>query len=455
MSQLHLVSRSAWRNLLNPFKWLAPAFCTFHRILGRASLWALAPETSGAYHDPMRQRDIDKWSALGLTGLAVVLSLTTWFSATAVIPELEHAWDLSPAAASWLTNAVQLGFVVGALGSSILALADVWPMTRMMAGAAILAAAANAALLLEPGVSGAIFARFLTGVALAGIYPPSLKFIATWFKTGRGLAMGTMVGALTLGSASPHLVRAIGSTLPWQTVVGATSIACLIAAAVFLMTLRDGPHGFARSVVDPRQIGAILRNRPVMLANLGYFGHMWELYAMWGWFLAFASAAIADGGWSINASLLVFAVIAMGAPGCVLGGVLADRIGRCATTALMMSVSGTCALLIGVFFAAPAWIFLLIALVWGLTIVADSAQFSAAVTELADQNFVGSALAFQMGVGFAITIFTIWLLPLVAEALGGWRWTFFVLFPGPIVGTWAMLRLRRLPQAERIAGGRR
>ncbi len=393
--------------------------------------------------------------ALALAGLAVVLSMTTWFSATAVVPELTRDWALGPSAAAWLTNGVQAGFVAGALVSSLLALADVWPLTRLMAGAALLAAAANAALLLEPGVTGAVAARFVTGAALAGVYPPAMKFIATWFLRGRGLAMGTLVGALTLGSALPHLVRAAGAGLDWRVVVAVTSLAALASAAIFATALREGPHAFARGRVDLRQVGAILRNRPAMLANLGYFGHMWELYAMWGWFLAYASAAAAAGGWDLNASLLAFAVVAMGAPGCVAAGWLADRIGRCATTAVALALSGSCALLAGVVFEASPGLFVALALLWGLTIVADSAQFSAAVTELSEPGQVGAALAFQMGVGFAITIFTIWLMPLVAEALGGWRWTFLVLAPGPLVGLAAMLALRARPEAVRLAGGRR
>jgi MFS family permease len=267
--------------------------------------------------------------------------------------------------------------------------------------------------------------------------------------------MGAMVGALTLGSALPHLVRGLGSGIAWQPVMIACSLASLGAAILFGFVLREGPDPFACTKVDPRQFGAILRNRPVMLANAGYFGHMWELYAMWAWILSY-TAAVQGAGLALgNASLLAFAVIAMGAPGCVLAGWLADRIGRCATTALAMSISGTSALLIGVTFGGPLWAFVLVALIWGLTVVADSAQFSAAVTELADQTLVGSALAFQMGVGFAITIGMIWFLPVLAEALGSWRWTFVALVPGPIAGTWAMLALRRLPAATRIAQGRR
>jgi MFS family permease len=335
----------------------------------------------------------------------------------------------------------------------LLSLADAWRITWLMAGSALLASVANVLLLLEPGAAVAIALRMLTGVALAGIYPPALKFIATWFRHGRGLAMGTMVGALTLGSALPHLLQSASGSLDWTVVILASSLACLAAALIFGLALREGPYPFARTSVDLGQLGRILRNRPVMLANIGYFGHMWELYAMWGWFLAFALAAEADGLALGNASLLTFAVLAMGAPGCILAGWLADRIGRCNTTALMMAISGTAALLIGLVFNGPLWLFALVALIWGLTVVADSAQFSAAVTELADQSLIGSALAFQMGVGFATTIFVIWLMPHVVAALGSWQWSFAILIPGPVVGIIAMLQLRSRPEATKMANG--
>lgn len=395
-----------------------------------------------------------KWHALLLTGIGVVLSLMTWFSATAVLPELTTQLSLSPSQAAWLTNAVQLGFAIGALGSSILALGDIWPLTRFMAGAAVLAGLANLMLLFNPDATSAVVARFITGMALAGIYPPAMKFIATWFETGRGFAMGAMVGALTLGSAMPHLIRSVGGEVPWREVVTICSLGSFAAAILFGFLLREGPHAFTRTVVDLRQVGEILRNRPVMLANFGYFGHMWELYAMWGWFLAYAGSAAVDGIGLTNASILTFAVIAMGAPGCIAGGWLADRIGRCYTTILMMGLSGASALVIGLFYDGPLWLFSVIGLVWGFTVVADSAQFSAAITELSDKHLVGSSLAFQMGVGFSITILTIWLTPIVAEALGSWRWTFVMLAPGPIIGVVAMSLLRRHERAHLMAGGR-
>lgn len=396
-----------------------------------------------------------RWRALFLTALGAILSLATWFSATAVIPELTRQWSLSNTEAAWLTNGVQAGFVVGALVSSLLSLADVWRLQRMMAGAALLGAAANSLLLLEPGAGGAILARFVTGAALAGVYPPAMKYMATWFKSGRGFALGLLVGSLTFGSALPHLVRALGAGVSWNWVVGTTSLFCLAAACIFAFLLHDGPFSFARTKFDLRQIGSILRNRPVMLANLGYFGHMWELYAMWGWFLAYASASVSQGNpvFGGNASLLTFAAIAAGLPGCVFGGYLSDRIGRCYTTVLMMGISGSCALGIGFAFYGPTWLFTMVALLWGFTVVADSAQFSTAVTELSGNHQVGSALALQMGVGFAITIVVIWLVPLVVDMLGGWQWGFLLLVPGPIVGCAAMLVLRRQSASVAMAGG--
>lgn len=382
--------------------------------------------------------------------------MTCWFSATAIIPELIRDWQLTPSQAGWLTNAVQIGFVLGALASSLVNLPDIMRMTRLITFAAILAALANAALLLEPGFAGAVAARFVTGVALAGLYPPAMKLMATWFVKGRGLAMGFLIAGLTLGSSMPHLFRAVGGGVDWHLVVIASTAATITSALIFGLLVHEGPHGFGRATFDPRQALAVLRNRPVRLANIGYFGHMWELYAMWAWFLAFASAAAKEGTSPFGSpSMFAFVVVGSGVIGCILGGALSDRIGRCLTTAGMMAVSGACALLIGFAFGGPAWLLALIALVWGISIIGDSAQFSAAVTELADPRFVGTALTLQVSIGFALTVLAIWLMPQIAELLGGWRWTFLALLPGPAIGAAAMLRLRTLPEAERLAGGRR
>ena len=397
-----------------------------------------------------------QWRVLAILSLAIVLSMTTWFSATAIIAELRQAWGLDGAAAAWLTNAVQIGFVVGALGSSLLNIPDIVPARTLMAVSACIAATANLALLEAPSGEVAIALRFVTGVALAGIYPPALKVISTWFIKGRGVALGIVIAALTLGSAFPHLLRAVTSDLNWRLVVAATSAMTLLGALLMWRYAIEGPHRYARATFDPRQIGRVLRNKPVMLANVGYFGHMWELYAMWGWFLAFAQAVLDHNQINVSyASIITFVVVASGAIGCVLGGVLADRVGRTATTAGMMVVSGLCALMIGFTFDAPLWVFMVVSIVWGITVIADSAQFSAIVTEIGESSSVGTALALQLGLGFALTVVAIRVIPEIATYLGGWQWTFLVLVPGPFIGVIAMLTLRALPEATKIAQGRR
>ncbi|WJR65337.1 MFS transporter [Neorhizobium sp. CSC1952] len=398
-----------------------------------------------------------RWRMLALLCLAVVLSFSTWFSANAIAPELKRIWSLSEGSAAWLTNGVQIGFVVGALSASLFNLPDLIRMNRLMAGSALLAGLSNAVMLLEPGPAGAVFCRMVTGFALAGVYPPALKLVSTWFVSGRGLALAGVIGAITAGSSLPHLFRGMSSAVDWHAVVALSSGASLIGAVVFLLFTREGPYPFGKALFDPRQIGRVLKDRNLLLVNGGYLGHMWELYAMWAWLLAYLTAALADGGTGISseASLLTFVAVASGVVGCFGGGILSDRFGRTATTAGLMIVSGACALTIGFVFDGPFWLLTLVVVVWGISIIGDSAQFSAAVTELADRSYIGTALSLQMGMGFALTIFMIWLMPHLAELLGGWRWTFVLLAVGPIFGAVSMLILRGRPDAVRLAGGRR
>ena len=392
--------------------------------------------------------------ALALLALALVLSMTTWFSASAVVPQLRAEWALGDGGAAWLTIAVQLGFVVGALGSSLVNLADVVsPRAVVLAGAAG-AAAANALLTTATSAGAAVPLRFATGFFLAGVYPPALKLMATWFRRGRGTALGVVVGALTVGSAGPHLVNGLGG-LDWHVVVWATSALTLAGGLVAFAAVPEGPYPFPRATLDPRQAGLVFRNRGVRLASLGYFGHMWELYAMWAWFLVFATASLEARGEPVGAqaAYATFAVIAAGGLGCWAGGVLGDRWGRTATTSAMMAVSGACSLGIGLLFGAPFALVVALGMVWGFAVVADSAQFSTIVTELADQSYVATALALQLAVGFTLTVVTIWLVPYLAD-LVGWRYAFAFLAPGPALGIVAMLRLRASPQASAIAEGR-
>ncbi len=373
--------------------------------------------------------------------------MSLWFTASAVSPQLSTLWGLDAQQVGWLTAAVQLGFVVGTAVAAVLNLADIFPSRAYFATAAVLGAGANAALLAAPGYEAALVLRFLTGFLLAGVYPPAMKMIATWFRSSRGLAIGTIVGALTVGKAAPYLVRAFeGATL--QYVILSASGAALIAALLVGIGYREGPFPFARRPFSWDLAGAVMRDRPTRLAMGGYFGHMWELYAMWTFVPIFFFEFFTLRGHSEEAVLAYsgavgFAVIAMGALGCVLAGVWADRLGRERITIWAMATSGLCALLIGWLLHAPFILVLTIALIWGFTVVADSAQFSAVITEVAPSHAVGTALTLQTSLGFLLTIVTIQGVPLLRE-VAGWPMAFGVLALGPAAGIVAMRRLNSL-----------
>ena len=396
----------------------------------------------------------DRWRALALLAVTLVLSMSTWFSASAVIPQLRTEWDLSDSTAAWLTITVQLGFVCGALVSSILNLSDVVPPRHVILGGTIGAATVNGLLEVADGPAGGIPLRFATGFFLAGVYPPAFKLMSTWFRKGRGLALGVLAGAIIVGNAMPHLVNGLGQ-LDWHVVIYVTSALTLAGGLIVEFAVREGPFPFPKATFDPRQAGRVFANRGVRLASFGYFGHMWELFAMYAWFLEFFSSVLAERGYPSGpaAAYATFVVIAVGGLGCWVGGVLGDRWSRTRTTALMMAVSGSCCVLIGLLWGAPVWLVLLVSLVWGFATVADSAQFSTMVTELADQAYVGTALTLQLAGGFAFTVATIWLIPIL-EDIFGWWWAFAFLAPGPALGVLAMLRLKSLPEAASIAGGR-
>jgi MFS family permease len=296
--------------------------------------------------------------------------------------------------------------------------------------------------------------RVLTGFFLAGVYPPGMKLMATWFARGRGAALGFLVGGVTLGKAFPYLVNAVGRGT-WRSHVLAVSVLAAVGGALVLFFVREGPFASLSAPFDATQVAKVFRNRGVRLADFGYFGHMWELYAMWTWIPAFLRASLAARGEPPRlAETASFVVIGAGAAGCVAAGLLADRWGRTAITSGAMAISGLCCLVIGPLFGAAPAVLLAVAAVWGASIVADSAQFSACVTELADRRYIATALTVQTCVGFLLTMASIELVGRIGPA-GGWRWAFALLAPGPALGIVAMLRLRRLPEASRIAGGRR
>jgi MFS family permease len=396
-----------------------------------------------------------RWRALAWVCLAELGALSLWFSATAVVPALHTAW-MSTDAQAWLSMAVTLGFVAGTVATAVLTLADFVSARRLFVLSAIGGALANAALLIVIDSLPLVLAsRFLTGIAMAGTYPPAMKLAASWFVRDRGLAVGSLVGALTVGGAVPHLINFAGG-LAWRPVIAGTSLAALGAALVMATLVRDGPHIQARAPFNPACLGELLRSRGVILANLGYFGHMWELYAMWTWIGLYLLEAFTRAGLSAAprlGALATAAVIGIGGVSCVAGGLLSDRIGRTATTMLAMVGSGACAAIIGLVFDRPA-LLVAVALVWGFTIIADSAQFSASVTELAPPAYVGTALSLQTSLGFLLTLISTWLVPRAVEAWG-WPMAFAFLAPGPFLGTLAMGALRRLPESAKLAQGRR
>jgi MFS family permease len=371
-----------------------------------------------------------------LLSLAELLAMSVWFSASALAPQLRASWGLTPAETGWLTSAVQLGFVAGTALAAVLNLADLVPARTYFAVSAVCAAAGNAALLFAGGFVPALVSRALTGFFLAGVYPPAMKMIATWYQQGRGLAIGTVVGALTVGKAAPFLLHGL-EHVGIAPVVLTASGAAVLGGLLVLALYRDGPYAFARRPFAWSLVGTVLHSRDVRLAIGGYLGHMWELYAMWAWVAAFLA-----GGVHLTqrgADLAAFAAIAAGGAGCVVGGWLADRIGRAQLTILAMAISGTCAAVIGFASGLPT-VAVAIALIWGFAVVADSAQFSALVTERAPAHAVGTALTLQTSLGFLLTMASIQLVPRLV-ALVGWEWSFAALAVGPATGIWAMRRL--------------
>jgi MFS family permease len=398
--------------------------------------------------------DPRRWRALILLCLAELLAMALWFGVSAVSPQVTAEWQLTPREASWLTLAVQVGFVAGTLLSATLNLPDIVSARHLFALCAVLGALANAALAFSvTSIGPAIALRFATGALLAGVYPPGMKIIATWFRTGRGFALGTLIGALTLGKATPYLVNALGEQ--WRLTVLAASALAVVSAAIVLVTLREGPYALPNQPFDISQVTKVFANRGVRLASFGYFGHMWELYAMWAWVPVMFRASLAltgDPPWLAEASS--FIVIGAGGAGCMVAGLLADRLGRTLVASGAMLASGICCLLIGVLYGGNAIVLLAVAAFWGATVVADSAQFSACVTELGDPRYIGTALTLQTSIGFLITTVSIGIMPAIVEAVG-WKAAFLVLAPGPFLGIVAMMRLRALPEAVRIAHGKR
>jgi MFS family permease len=390
------------------------------------------------------RRGVSSRRVLFLLSLAELLAMSLWFTGTAVIPQITKLWHSDLALGSWLTIAVQIGFSIGAITFALFNIPDVFSPIKVLVVSAFLAAAANAAFAFfaaEPLT--AILLRGATGFFLAGVYPVGMKIIAGWFQRGRGLALGIMIGALTVGSAVPHAANAIGG-IPWKGVVLLGSLQALLGAVIVAVGVHEGPFAMPQSRFDPAQILEIVRNRPLRLANLGYLGHMWELYSMWGWIAVIFAAST---GWSRTQYEWVAAMaIAIGAVGCIWAGSASDRLQdqaadmrvaqRARVTMIAMAISSACCVLAALVLHRPA-LLVPLAMIWGIAVIADSAQFSTIISEVSDKNYVGTALTCQVALGFLLTAAVIRLMAAIASHYG-WNWALASMALGPLLGIWAM-----------------
>ncbi|MFC4271084.1 MFS transporter [Sneathiella chungangensis] len=399
-----------------------------------------------------------KWRSVLLLALCQVMALSLWFSATAVIPILKSQYGLSGLQASLFSSAVAIGFVSGTLVSAVLSLADRIPPRTFFASAALIAASANLAIIFfDPTSAIVVVFRFITGVCMAGIYPVGMKMVSTWAKRDTGLLVGLLVGALTIGSAFPHILNLLDTSgLDWKLTLMTSSLLAVGASGLiaFVTLGSDMPKA---PPFDPSLAFYAWTYKPLRLANFGYFGHMWELYAMWAWiglflFESFRISNLENGQFFAN--LGTFATIAAGGLGSLIAGLAADRFGRTTVTITAMAFSGTCSVAVGFLFGGSPLLLILVCLIWGISIVADSAQFSTCIIELSPRNMIGTMLTIQTCIGFLISLATIHLIPLFIDLLS-WHYAFAPLAIGPLLGVIAMAKLRAQPEAMSLANGHR
>ncbi|MCI0485351.1 MAG: MFS transporter [Blastocatellia bacterium] len=382
--------------------------------------------------------------ALLIVSCAVLLASSTWFSGTAAVSVLRNLWSLNDAESAWLTISVQLGFITGTFLYAFLNLADRFNARRVFFASALLGALFNAGFAwLAGGLAAGVAFRFLTGLTLAGVYPVGMKIVAMWFRKGLGWRLGVMVGALTLGTATPYFIQAVGAEFDWRKLVTFASFSAVLGGALMLTGVSDGPYLKGRARFDPSMLFKVFQHRPFRYTAFGYFGHMWELYAFWSLATFYLGASFQANApdWANRLSLLAFATIGIGAIGCVAGGWVSRWVGSVEVALASLIISGSLCALSGFAFRLPPLALMPFIFIWGIFVISDSPQFSALAARHCPPEYTGTALTVQNGIGFAITIISIQLLPLIAK-LVGWQWAFTFLTAGPLAGAYFMSRLR-------------